>query len=158
MGVLTDTVTLRRATVDDVPTVVHFGSLMFQFMGEDDVSWVPHAEHVLREGIEQGRMVAVVAEENSNGGTIVSTAVGVRWYRLPSPSNQLGRGGYVQYVWTEPAFRGRGLARRVLDELIAWFREQGIVSVDLHATSVAESVYRSLGFAETDNVALRLHL
>ncbi len=87
MGVLTDTVTLRRATVDDAPTVVHFRSLMFQSMGEDDVSWVPHAEHVLREGIEQGRMVAVVAEESSNGG-----------------------------------------------------------------------VYRSLGFAETDNVALRLHL
>jgi len=153
---VTEPITPRRATVDDVPTVVRFGSLMFQSMGEMDVSWMPDAHTVLREGMEQGRMMAVVAEDGP--GVIVSSAVGVRWERLPSPNNHLGHGGYVQYVWTEPEFRGRGLARRVLTELLEWFREAGVANVDLRATTIAEPIYRSLGFHEADNAALRLHL
>jgi len=149
------TVLLRRASVDDVPTVVRFGASMFQSMRETDMRWIPHAELVLREGIDAGCMMAIVAEENA---AIVSSAVGVRLRRLPSPNNQLGRGGYIQYVWTEPAFRGRGLARRVLDELMQWFREQQVANVDLHATDVAESLYRAMGFVETEHRALRLYL
>src|SRR5437588_7132848 len=106
---------LRRATVDDAAAVVRFGASMFESMGETDMRWIPHAERLLREGIASGGMMAVVADED---GAIMSSAVGVLWDRLPSPNNHLGRGGYVQYVWTEPAFRGKGLARRVLDELM----------------------------------------
>ena len=148
---------LRRVTPDDVPIVVRFGSLMFQSMGETDMSWMPNAEQVLRQGLSRGQMMAVVAEDQERHD-VVSSAVGVQWDRLPSPNNHSGRGGYVQYVWTEPDFRGLGLARRVLMELIDWFREVGVANVDLHATSVAEPIYRAIGFAEMDNAALRLHL
>lgn len=58
-------------------------------------------------------------------------------------------------VFVEPTHRGRGLARAVVSAGVAWLDEQGAEVVDLHATPQAETLYRSLGFAEPASAALR---
>src|SRR5580765_1763236 len=67
--------------------------------------------------------------------------------RLPTPANPTGAYGYVQWVATDDAFRGRGYARAVMTEMLKWFDARG-GEVALHATTMGEPLYRSLGFWE----------
>ena len=53
-----------------------------------------------------------------------------------------------QWVATEPDWRRRGLARAVMSELLAWYAQRNVTSIELHATVEAEPLYRSLGFSE----------
>ncbi len=59
--------------------------------------------------------------------------------------------GQITNVATLPSFRRRGLARTVLDELVARARERGVHSIFLEArvsNTPAISLYKSLGFCE----------
>ena len=42
--------------------------------------------------------------------------------------------------------------------LVDWYRRHGVGVVELHATADGESLYRSMGFDEGPNPALRLRL
>jgi len=57
----------------------------------------------------------------------------------------------VVAMWTEPAFRGRGLSRRVLDLLVATAREEGrAVTLDVNlGNTVARRFYERFGFVGT---------
>ncbi len=85
----------------------------------------------------------------------IAVAVGVIDRRLPSPRRPTGRIGYVEWLATDPAHRRRGAARIALSALLAWFEEQGIATVDVHASAAAESLYTSVGFAAPRAVPLR---
>ena len=59
--------------------------------------------------------------------------------------------GQITNVATLPSFRRLGLARAVLDELVARARERGVHSIFLEArvsNTPAISLYKSLGFCE----------
>jgi ribosomal protein S18 acetylase RimI-like enzyme len=150
--------TIRRAELDDVETIVRHGARMFESMGARDLQWVPVAERALRDGLQHERMVAVVAEDPIASQRLVSSAVAVLWQRLPTPWNETGSSAYVQYVWTEPEHRRRGIARRVLDELIRSLRDAGVAGVDLNAAPMAQSLYAAEGFKPSRNPAMHLDL
>jgi GNAT superfamily N-acetyltransferase len=59
-------------------------------------------------------------------------------------------------VITHPAYRRRGLARRLVQITLAWLDEQGIQRADLHATDMGRPLYESLGFA--DHAGMRLEI
>jgi GNAT superfamily N-acetyltransferase len=59
-------------------------------------------------------------------------------------------------MFTEPTFRRRGLARMLMQTMIAWCREQGYKTVALHASDEGRPLYESLGFQPTNE--MRLHL
>ena len=112
--------------------------------------------HVQRTGALQQLNVVVeprrrfVVDAHDEAGTVA--------HRLPGPRNRGGRAGYVQYVCTEAKHRGRGLGRAVMEALVDWYRANGVGVVELHATADGEPLYRSMGFDEGDNPALRLPL
>ena len=54
-------------------------------------------------------------------------------------------------IWTDPAFRGRGIAWRMLDLLTAAARERGCLTVSLHATAMGRPLYQRYGFTATDD-------
>ena len=73
-------------------------------------------------------------------------AVGLAWGNIQQDSKT--RADLYQ-MWTAPDSRGQGAARRLLDEVIHWAREQGAFELVLGVTvgnSRAESLYRSAGF------------
>jgi ribosomal protein S18 acetylase RimI-like enzyme len=74
--------------------------------------------------------------------------MGVIDQRLPSPYNPGGRVGHVFGVVTDPAYRGRGHGRAVMEGLLAWFDASGARRVDLNASPDGMSLYRKLGFAD----------
>ncbi|HSB61454.1 MAG TPA: GNAT family N-acetyltransferase, partial [Vicinamibacteria bacterium] len=63
---------------------------------------------------------------------------------------------WVLNMYTEPAFRRQGLARQVLEEILAWCREQGLRSVFLHASRAGRPLYESLGFEPTSEMRVVL--
>ncbi len=65
-------------------------------------------------------------------------------------TTQAGRTAYIYSVATDPAFRGRGLARSVVDECIARARRAGFDSVALiPAEESLKGFYAAAGFGDT---------
>ena len=139
---------IRRATARDIPALVRHRVEMFHSMKP-----LPEAEakaiaaafrRHLRTAIPGGRYLGWVAE---HGGEVVAGAGVVPRPLLPRPGAP--RGGldaYVLNVFTEPAHRGRGLAKRLMREILGWSRGKRAVQVTLHASNMGRPVYESVGF------------
>ena len=57
-------------------------------------------------------------------------------------------------VFTEPEWRRRGIARLLMERIIAWCHEQRIESVVLHASEDGRALYQQLGFIQTNEMRL----
>jgi GNAT superfamily N-acetyltransferase len=74
---------------------------------------------------------------------------------LPRPGNlQGGAEGYILNVYTEPEHRRRGLARELMEVILAWCRENHIARITLHASEEGRALYEGLGFVPTDEMRL----
>ena len=62
-----------------------------------------------------------------------------------------GEQGLVLNVYTEPAWRRRGLGERLLRHLLAWAESRALASLVLHASPDARPLYERLGFVATGN-------
>src|SRR4051812_46718347 len=137
---------LRPATLDDVDALVHHRLAMFTEMGitVNDATLAPAFRDWLARGMPDGTYRAWLAE--TDGGTVVAGA-GMTIIPWPPGPRYLGdRLGFVYNVYTEPGHRGRGLARRAMDELHAWCRSAGIASLALNASAAGEPLYTSMGY------------
>src|SRR6476469_10772029 len=67
----------------------------------------------------------------------------------PGPQYAGDRLAFVYNVYTEPAHRRRGLARRIMDTIHDWCRGDGISSVALNASRDGKPLYESMGYAES---------
>jgi carbonic anhydrase len=60
----------------------------------------------------------------------------------------------MKRLWTEPAARGTGTGRALIEEAMAWSRQQGAITLllDTVASAMPEAVrlYRRMGFEETE--------
>lgn len=96
------------------------------------------------EALLQGKVKAWVVEEE---GQIVATSGLILFEQAPTPFNLKGIEGYVFNVYTLPAWRGQGLARRLMEEIIAYTRTLGVPYLWLYATDQGMPVYKKVGFA-----------
>ena len=55
-------------------------------------------------------------------------------------------------VYTEPRWRGRGVARRLMQAMMEWAAAQGTDRVVLHASAAGRPLYESLGFHATNEM------
>jgi len=112
-------------------------------IAEHDARYRPWARRRLR----SGELVGVVAERED--GTPVAS--GLVWFRPDQPRPRLSRleSPYILSMFTEPAWRGRGVATRVVRELLRVCRERGLPNAGLHASRLGRGVYRRLGFERT---------
>jgi ribosomal protein S18 acetylase RimI-like enzyme len=82
---------------------------------------------------------------------------GVGMMKLDWPSHPLyiePLRGYILNVYTEPAYRGRGLATHLMKRLMGDARKRKISVITLHATEMGRPVYEKLGFHPTGEVRL----
>jgi GNAT superfamily N-acetyltransferase len=146
---------VRAATADDAGEVVRLAALMYASMGLDvsDPAWIAAAEDAARSRL--GDELAVFVVDHPTEPRLIASGAGTIATRLPAPNNHTARVGYVQWIATEPEFRRRGLARQIMEALLAWYEQQGVTAVELHATTDGEPLYRSLGFGDEGARALR---
>src|SRR5688500_15869307 len=132
----------RPATVDDAQEAVRLGRVMFESMGIEasaDPGWQEAGVAAVRSRL--GRDLAVfVVDHPDEPGRLVASGAGTVLARLPTPMNPSGLVGYVQWVATEPAFRGQGYGRAVIEALLEWYAERGVTAVELHATADGEAL------------------
>ena len=61
---------------------------------------------------------------------------------------------YILNVYVEQEHRRRGLARLLIEAIIAWGREQNIPMLTLHASDYGRPLYAELGFTDTNEMRL----
>jgi GNAT superfamily N-acetyltransferase len=58
----------------------------------------------------------------------------------------------VVNLYTEPEFRGKGIARALMNTLLKWTTAQGCDRVALHASDAGRPLYQALGFVPTNEM------
>jgi len=148
---------IRQATVADVDIILHHRRSMFADMGHGDenareamgAAARPFIEAGLKTGSYRGWLIEVDGRIVAGGGIAFAPF-------QPTPFDLSPRRAWVVNVYTEPAFRRRGLARRVLEAIIGWCREEKMKAVFLHASDAGRPLYDSLGFTPTTEMRLVL--
>jgi len=157
---------VRRAGLRDIDELVRLRHAMFRAMARsgsaarpaavEDTSWYSAAAARLREELESGRTAAFVVDASADSRVLAACAVASLEQRLPGPGSPRGLGGSMSSVFVEPDRRGEGLGTAVVTAAVRWLVDHDAEIVDLHATPMAEPIYRALGFREPRSAALRL--
>lgn len=144
-------VTIRPATLDDLGTLVRHRRGMFQDMHPDlrkrELDDADRAFRAwARRGMTAGEYRSFVAE---SGGRAVAS--GGLWLQpvQPRPGWTKGRLPYLMGMYTEQGWRGKGIARRIVQAAMAWSRAHGYPRITLHASEMGRPVYARLGFERT---------
>lgn len=156
---------VRRAHAADAAEVIRLRQVMIDSVFTADASTDWHAESIatVRKKLaeQDGNFAAFVVghpDRPDRPGALAALAVGTVEYRIGRSGNPHGAVGYVFSVATDPDQRRRGHARACVEALLGWFRERGVVSVDLNASAEAEPLYASLGFVRKPDPSMRLNL
>lgn len=75
---------------------------------------------------------------------------------LPTPADPNPRRAWILNMYTEPAYRRRGLATQILGDIVGWCRGQGLRQAFLHASAAGRPLYERAGFAPTNEMRLLL--
>ena len=151
-------ITIRPAAFADLQHILRHRRTMFRDMGSGTEAeldaMVVTAEAFLRQAMPAGTYRGWLAE--TKDGRIAAGA-GVTIVPWPgAPRDPALRRGWVQNVYTEPEFRRRGLARRLMEVLVEWCRAEGFHTVSLHASREGRGLYESMGFRVTNEMRLEL--
>ena len=151
------TLVLRLATPADAQLLAEHRVAMFRDMG----SIRPELEETLRQAsaayfaaaIPSGEYVGWIAYPPDASAPIAGGGVQLRSL-LPRPNAAgddllLGREGLVLNVYTIPSWRRRGVAKHLMDTIIAWAANAGIVRLVLAASPAGRSLYEQMGFVAT---------
>jgi GNAT superfamily N-acetyltransferase len=146
----------RTATLSDIPALTHAWYAMLDecdLLGSGVVSdWEPRLARHFERQIQRDHARWFVAEED---GRIVGTCVA----SLSSGSSNILKdvSAMLAGIYVDPAYRGRGIARRLTEDAIAWCKERGCVRIRLNASAMGRPLYESLGFV-TATEMMRLDL
>jgi len=138
-----------QATLDDIDELI---DLRIAYMWDDFGNVTAEEEAAMRLQLpdyfrrELGkRLIAFVARD---GGKIVATAYLLIIEIPANPVLPNGLEGDVLSVFTEKAYRGRGICTHLMKDLIACARERGLCRIDLKATEDGSPIYRKVGFKD----------
>ncbi len=153
--------TIRRATVADIPILARHRCAMFTDMGHlaaaDYDALAAASAAYFAAALPAGTYVAWLVEPQGQSERIV--AGGGMQIRpvLPRPTaggglQRPGPQGLIVNVYTEPTWRRKGLAALVVETIIAWSRANGLGGLVLHAAPMGRPLYERLGFVPTNEM------
>lgn len=154
---MTEPFTIRVAVPADVEIICAHRRAMFGAMGsarERIAAMDAPFARWLTPRLARGEYCGWLAE-NAHGTVIAGVGL---WLVAgpPTPSDQSLQRGYVFNVFTEPDFRRRGIARQLMNTVMAWCRANEIRVIALHASDDGRALYASLGFEPTNEMRILL--
>ncbi|MGH2424869.1 MAG: GNAT family N-acetyltransferase [bacterium] len=141
---------IRRATARDIKQILPVWGELAGFHASLDPAFTPSPEWPREYGaylktlMAREDALALVAKEDLE---IIGYAVG-RITTLPPFFEHRFR-GYIHDVYVREEFRRRGLGRRLVEEILAWFDRRGVTLVELTvAANNSEAIpfWKRLGF------------
>ncbi|MBB6099967.1 ribosomal protein S18 acetylase RimI-like enzyme [Deinobacterium chartae] len=137
--------TLRRATLEDLPTLVPLFDAYRQFYGQPPD--LATAAHFLQARLERGESVVLLAE-------VGGQAVGFTQLYGSFSSVRVGRVWILNDLYVSPAARGRGAGAALLEAAADFARQDGALGLSLqtaHDNHTAQALYERLGWVrDTD--------
>jgi len=100
----------------------------------------------LKKKINKKDFIIFVAEDK---GKIIASFQG--WISKPYYLWDYDAIGHVGTVYVERAYRKKGIAKKLLDELIRWFKSKNVDAIDgyfLNKNKIAKKVWHKLGFKD----------
>jgi GNAT superfamily N-acetyltransferase len=147
---------VRAATVADLDTVLRHRHAMFAELGYSEESRAAM-------DVEARAYLARAFEDRTyhhwfiDGVDGVAAGAGVSVNPFcPGPRYPRPRRAWILNVYTEPEFRRRGMAGRLVEAAIEWCRAEGIRAVYLHASDQGRRVYERMGFVSSNEMRLEL--
>lgn len=153
--------TIRPATPGDVPAILPMVAAicaLHESWDPDKYPFLPDIveryEHWLPLRAQDPRSVFLIAElANTPVGYLIATI------EDEIPIYRLKQFGFIHDMWVEPAHRGQGIARHLVDAAVARFAELEITQVRLDtaaANDIARRLFASCGFRVSTTEMLRL--
>ena len=101
-----------------------------------------------RRALADGSHVAYLAYD---GDALIGTG-GVSFFQvLPTCHTPSGQKAYIMNMYTEPGYRRRGIARRLVELLVAESVDRGVERISLEATKLGRTLYAACGFVPLPN-------
>ena len=150
---------LRRTNARDLPTLVEHRRRMWEEIGGPTRAELDRADPAYRRWVVREtrahRFIGFLVED-AKGRAAGSGAV---WLQPAQPRpGRLSRlhMPYILSMFTEPEFRGRGVASRLVRAMVRWATLHGYRRIFLHASSMGHPVYATLGFSDGNEMRLEL--
>ncbi len=158
---MTDSFHIRRAGLQDAAMIIRHRRRMFEDIGGYDPAkmdlmdreWAQWLPPRLASSEYLGWFAC--AGEAADAPVVAGAGLWLMHW-IPGPDGSYGLRPYVLNVYTEPAYRGRGLARRLMETLIKHCRVHEYPTLTLHASEAGRPIYVALGFRQTNEMRLKL--
>lgn len=144
---------IRRANINDLNSLVLFRIALFKEMElldgkREEQSFQRACEQFFKQFIPKEEFLSWVAENN---GIIIATSGLVIFQKPPSPGNNSGKEAYIMNMYTLPEWRKKGIASKLLKEILDFLRKKEITVISLHTTEIGRNTYEEIGFILTNN-------
>jgi GNAT superfamily N-acetyltransferase len=148
---------IREGTLADIPVITRHRRRMCEDMNYTDGDALSTMADVtaeyLKKAIPEGSFRSWLACENGRvvaGGAVVICPWPAHAYDLEC------RRATILNVYTDPEYRRRGIARQIMQTIIAWCKQQGFARISLHASEHGRHLYETLGFEPSNEMRLSL--
>jgi GNAT superfamily N-acetyltransferase len=150
---------IRAARLDekDLETIVHQRRAMFFDMGRKDERALDAMCEKFRPWLKR-KMAAGEYQAWFAVAPDGAVVAGAGLWLMDWPPLMTAGGkwrGIILNVYTEPAYRRQGLARRLMLVAMDWCEKEGVEGVILHASAEGRPLYESLGFEPTNKMRLK---
>ena len=137
---------IRKATVEDLPFLLKFEQGIISAERPFDETLVSDKFHYydLGERLNDADAEVVVAEVN---GHIVGGGSAI--IKEGKPYNTFNRYSFLGFMYVEPAYRGQGVNKLIIEKLMEWSYEKGLKEIRLQVYSdnlPAIRAYEKVGF------------
>ena len=150
---------IRKSTLDDIELLIMLRVDFLRDGGtlktEDETTIRRQLNRYFTEHLANGTFIGVLAEID---GTAVSAAYLSISEKPANPRFITGVTGVLMNVLTYPAYRGRGIATRVIQRLMDEARQSGVRAIDLSATESGKPLYEKLGFSVSNHTYMSIGL
>ena len=150
-------IAIREAAPSEAAIVLHHRRSMFRDMGEGTAEELDRMVEVAKPWLARAlanrsyhHWLALDASGRVCGGGGVLL---VPW--PANPKDPCTERAVILNVYTESDCRKRGIARQIMLTILAWVKQRGLRSVNLHASDEGRPLYEKLGFAATNEMRLR---
>ena len=147
----------RLATADDVDTMVHHRCAMFAEMGLGNENTLSRMNTEFRQWALDHLANGTFWTWFACDGDKIVCGAGI--YALdwpPGPTEDYLPRAYIYNVYTETDYRQQGIARGLMQHVLADLRQRGFRTVGLHASNFGQRMYENLGFQGTNEMRLLL--
>ncbi len=145
-----DEIKVRQLEIEDLPALFRLIPALWIDQGNPPTNdiWIGEATEFIKKRLGT-TMTGFVAEHPEQPKELISIGLAVITDQIPTFWNTSGKVGYCQWFYTAPEFRRQKIGYRITQKIVAWFQENEVVRIQLHATKNAVKFYEQFGFEES---------